>query len=151
MNNALITLGTIVNNKFVYIPLLAMAAAQLIKLIYYFILEHRLNFKLLFSTGNMPSSHSSLVAALATAVGLQSGFDSAIFGIAFAFASIVMYDAAGIRRAAGKQARILNRMVDDLLVQHHFEGERLKEFMGHTPIEVYIGMALGIAVALFLY
>ena len=141
---------SILANPFVTIPLWAMFLAQLLKIFYYGIKEKKLNFKLLFSTGRMPSSHSAMVSALATSIGLAEGFHSALFGLAFSFAAIVMYDAAGIRRAAGKQARILNRIMDDVMT-HHLEGERLKELVGHTPFEVWAGMIFGILVAVFLY
>jgi uncharacterized protein len=102
-------------------------------------------------TGGMPSSHAASVSALSTAVGLQDGWDSPLFGVAAFVSLVIMYDAAGIRRAAGLQAEILNRMLEDLREHHTFEGERLKELLGHTPIEVVVGAALGIGLAVLLY
>ena len=96
----------------------------------------------------MPSSHSSFVTSLATLVGLERGFNSTDFAIVVVFALIIMYDASGVRRAVGKQATILNQIVDDVHHGKHIEQEKLKELIGHTPIEVWMGAILGIVVAL---
>lgn len=94
----------------------------------------------------MPSSHSSLVTSITTAVGLTEGFGSPLFALAFGVACIIMYDAAGVRFAVGEQAKIINQIVDD--IQHNtFEGDKLKELVGHTPKEVIAGAILGIIVA----
>lgn len=95
----------------------------------------------------MPSSHSAFVAGLTTAVGLVEGFDSTSFAICFVFSMIVMYDAAGLRRAAGKQASILNKLIDELIHTGELKQARLKELLGHTPYEVFAGAFLGILVA----
>lgn len=96
----------------------------------------------------MPSAHSALVSALATGVGQESGWDSNQFAIATLFAVIVMYDAAGVRQAAGKQARILNQIIDELFQEgHKFNEDRLKELLGHTPFQVIVGLFLGISIA----
>jgi len=127
--------------------------AQILKILYVFLREGHLNFKILTSTGGMPSSHSASVMALTTAVGLETGWDSPLFGVTLFFSLIVMYDATGIRRAAGKQAEILNRIIDDLYQGRtiYEEGEKLKELLGHTPVEVIVGAILGIVLALMLY
>jgi len=96
----------------------------------------------------MPSSHSAFASALAVAVGLDMGFESPTFALALGFALIVMYDAAGIRRAAGKQAAVLNQIVDELFHSGRLPEGRLRELLGHTPIEVLVGAALGVAVSL---
>ena len=100
----------------------------------------------------MPSSHSALVGSLATGVGLKSGWDSTEFAVAAVFAGIVMYDAAGVRQAAGKQARILNQLLDEFFQdQKHFNEDRLKELLGHTPVQVFVGLALGIVISLLAF
>lgn len=96
----------------------------------------------------MPSSHSAVVCSLATLVGRYNGFDSALFGIAFILAIVVMYDAAGIRRAAGKQAKLLNKIVETPGLNALQMQERLVEVLGHTPLEVLVGAILGIIVGL---
>ncbi|PSB13258.1 acid phosphatase, partial [filamentous cyanobacterium CCP2] len=106
-------------------------------------------FQTLVTTGGMPSAHSALVTSLAAGVGQTNGWASGEFAIAFVFAIIVMYDAAGVRQAAGKQARILNQIVDELFSGDHakFSEERLKELLGHTPVQVIAGSILGVLVS----
>ena len=108
-----------------------------------------MNLRWLVTMGGMPSSHSATVAGLATAVGLREGVRSTPFAIALAFALVVMYDAAGVRRAAMTQARILNQIVDELFQGHPISETRLRELLGHTPVEVFVGAILGIAIAIF--
>src|SRR5690606_2325711 len=129
----------------------ALVSVQVIKFVSTLVVKRRLDFERLTGTGGMPSSHAASVAALATAVGLEAGWSSPLFGVAAFFSLVVIYDAAGIRRAAGKQARVLNRMIDDLKAHHVIEGERLRELLGHTPMEVFTGTAYGIALALVLH
>jgi len=133
------------------LAVLALVTVQIMKFALTLIVRRRVDFRRLTGTGGMPSSHAASVAALATTVGLQEGFDSPIFGVAAFFSLIVMYDAAGIRQAAGRQARVLNRMIDDLKAHHVIGGERLIELLGHTPLEVMAGTAYGVALALVLY
>ncbi len=144
-------LKEVLSNQHLWISLLAMLIAQVLKIFLYFFQTKKLNLKLLFSTGFMPSSHSSQVAALATTIGMDQGFGSYAFAIAAIFAGIVMYDAAGVRRASGKQAAILNKMMEDYFSKKHVEKNRLKELIGHTPMQVYMGMLLGIIVGLIFY
>lgn len=106
-----------------------------------------IDFRRFVASGGMPSSHTAFVTALATIIGLEQGWDSPLTGIALALALVVMYDAAGVRRAAGKQAQVLNKMIEELYVEGHFHHERLRELIGHSPIEVLGGAILGIAVA----
>ncbi len=126
--------------------------AQTIKLVSALLRERRLNFKQLVQTGGMPSSHSSTMCAMATSVGLISGFDSVDFAIALSITLVVMYDAAGVRQAAGKMAGILNRMTE-AFYQHHPEQipDRLRELLGHTPFEVFVGALFGISIAIILH
>ena len=105
------------------------------------------NLRRFVETGGMPSSHAASVAALSTSVGIQQGFGSVLFGVTMYFSLVVMYDAAGLRRAAGRQAAILNRLIDEHF-RHAEEGtHRLMELLGHTPLEVLIGAILGVASA----
>jgi len=127
---------------------LGAAFAQSLKFIGFTIKNRKINFKSLTTTGGMPSAHSAGVVGLATSAGILSGFDSVIFAIAFGLALIVMYDAAGVRRAAGKIAATLNRVKDELY-KHNTQaaGEKLKELLGHTPKEVFVGAVLGVIFA----
>lgn len=108
----------------------------------------RFNFRWLFDTGGMPSAHSATVGSLATAVGLYYGFVSMPFLITFIFTIITLSDAAGVRRSVGRQASILNKMLDDLYEKGQVPDKRLKELLGHTPIEVFAGTFLGIVMSL---
>lgn len=122
--------------------------AQVFKVVWYLLTHGRINFRIFFHTGGMPSSHSASMTALATSVGLLDGFYSTTFAIATGLAIIVMYDAAGVRQAAGKMAGILNKISDDLYAHHpEYLPERLRELLGHTPMEVIIGGVWGVAVA----
>ncbi len=108
----------------------------------------RWNLRRFVETGGMPSAHSAAVAALSTAVGLQEGFSSAVFGVTLYFSLIVMYDAAGLRRAAGRQAEVLNRLIDRHFRHPQDDTQRLMELLGHTPLEVLVGALLGVLSAL---
>jgi acid phosphatase family membrane protein YuiD len=119
-------------------------AAQVLKVVIELIWRHKLNLRLLTSAGGMPSSHSASVCALATAVAIQTGTGSTLFVVSLLFAIIVMYDAAGVRRAASIQARILNQIIDELFQGHPISETRLRELIGHTPVEVVAGAALGV-------
>lgn len=141
--------GDIVHNWVLLVSFGASLTAQLLKLIVEFAINRKINFRVLTETGGMPSSHSALVTALATGVGQVKGWDSVEFAIATVFAIIVMYDAAGVRQAAGKQARVLNQIVDEMFQENpEFNEDRLKELLGHTPIQVIVGSALGVAISL---
>ena len=141
-------IGNILDNRVLLVALVASVIAQLLKLIIEVIQNRKLSVQVLVTTGGMPSSHSALVTALATGVGQTVGWSSSEFAVATVFAIIVMYDAAGVRQAAGKQARILNQMIDELFNEHpEFNQDRLKELLGHTPFEVIAGFALGITIS----
>ncbi len=129
---------------------LAMTSAQLFKFLAAWLRYRQLDFTRLVGTGGMPSSHSASVTALTVAVGLEAGWTSTLFGAVAFFSLVIMYDATGIRRAAGRQAQILNRMLDELKDYHKLEPVRLKELLGHTPLEVLVGAAYGAVVALML-
>ncbi len=135
-------------NRVFLIPVLSWAFAQTIKVALGVYREHRFNFKWFVGTGGMPSSHAAGVSALATTVGLTRGFTSTVFGITLIFSLIVMFDAQGVRWATGRQAEVLNRIVDDVYARHELKEERLKELLGHTPVEVLAGAFLGALLAI---
>ena len=136
--------------KFLLAPLVAWAIAQAAKVILTSVRQRRLNLRVLAETGGMPSSHAAIVMGMTTAVGKYAGVSSAPFAIALIFSFVVMYDAAGLRRAAGRQAAILNRLVEDLVHMRGMQEQRLRELLGHTPVEVLVGAVLGIVVGLIL-
>ena len=140
-------LPSIFDNKILIAAGIAWFIAQTIKVPLHFIFKREWNFSLLLSAGGMPSSHSALVASAAQATGLQAGYDSAAFAIAAVLAIIVIYDATGIRRQAGKHAAVINAMIQDLASGHPLKEEQLREVLGHTPMEALMGTLLGIAVA----
>lgn len=125
--------------------------AQTIKVILGAFREKRFNFRWFVGTGGMPSSHAAGVSALATSIGVTYGFDSALFGIVLTFTLIVLFDAQGVRLATGRQAEILNKMLDDIYWKKKMDEDKLKELIGHTPIEVWAGVFLGIMVSLLFY
>lgn len=139
--------ATIANNGYEVITCGVLSAffAQVIKFILFTVKSRRINFKIFSTTGGMPSSHSAGVMGLSTMVGILQGYDSVIFAVSLGFSLIIMYDAAGLRRAAGKTAACLNRMMEDFY--HHdlqSVGGKLKELLGHTPLEVFVGAVFGI-------
>jgi acid phosphatase family membrane protein YuiD len=120
--------------------------AQFLKVVLTLIFEKKLNLYRMVGSGGMPSSHSAMVMALSTAVGLRLGFDSILYAVSMAFSLVVMYDASGVRRAVGKQAIIVNTILDDLYEHKPIPHDRLKELVGHTPFEVFAGAVLGIVI-----
>lgn len=128
--------------------LLAWAIAQVTKVVLTSVVQRSLNLRVLAETGGMPSSHAAIVMGLTAAVGRMNGVGSAPFAIALIFSVVVMYDAQGVRRAAGRQAAVLNRLVDDLVSMRGIQEDRLRELLGHTPFEVLVGAALGVGVGL---
>ena len=124
------------------------AIAQLLKFFYFLIIHKKINFKIFTTTGGMPSSHSAGVIALSMTVGYNMGMNSIPFAIALGYAFVVMYDAAGIRRSAGKIAATMNRVMGEFYSHRPSAvGEKLKELLGHTPFEVFMGAILGIVVS----
>jgi acid phosphatase family membrane protein YuiD len=126
---------------------MAWAIAQTIKFVLYSVRDRRVSLRYLTTMGGMPSTHSATVAGLATAVGIREGLRSTSFAVAFLFAIVVMYDAAGVRRAAMAQAKILNQIIDELFQGHPISETRLRELLGHTPFEVLMGALLGVVIA----
>ena len=136
----------ILNNRFIQAGFLAWAIAQALKVILTLIISKKFDSTRMWGSGGMPSSHSSTTCALMMMIGFSEGFNSAVFALAFAFSAIVMYDAAGVRRSTGKNAAVLNRLIDDLYKDGSFHEEHLKELVGHTPIQVLAGALLGILI-----
>jgi len=136
-------MSELLRNTTLTVPLLSWAVAQFLKAVYHLVTQRKLDMRLLISAGGMPSSHSAFVSSLVTAIGLREGLGSSAFAICVVFASVVMYDAAGVRRAASRQASILNRILDELFSGQPLSEERLWELIGHTPIQVVVGAALG--------
>jgi len=135
-------------NKILMTTLSAWIIAQTIKVTIGVVKQKKFDFRWFVGTGGMPSSHAAGASCLASAIGLEYGFDSAYFALAASFALVVMFDAQGVRRAAGKQARILNKITDNIYWQGRIDEGRLRELVGHTPIEVIAGFFLGIIIAL---
>jgi acid phosphatase family membrane protein YuiD len=138
----------LLDNRILVAAFIAWVIAQLSKTIYELIRYRKLRLSHLVSAGGMPSSHSALVTSLATATGRVAGVESAAFAISLVLAAIVMYDAAGVRRAVSIQARILNQMIDEAFQGKPFAEKRLRELIGHTPTQVIVGGLLGVGVAL---
>lgn len=141
-------INDLLSNRTITVPALAWFVAQLIKVINVILIDRKIDFTRFVGSGGMPSSHSSFIVSLATVVGKSQGIGSAEFGIAIAVSLIVMYDAAGIRRAAGKQAKVLNQLIFSHNNKEQFD-EKLKELLGHSPFEVIMGALLGILMGLW--
>ncbi len=138
-------------SKIVLVTTLAWVFAQGFKVLNYYLKHRKINFRLFVGTGGMPSSHSAFVCGLATSIGYEAGFDSPVFFLALGMALVIMSDAAGVRRAAGQQAQILNELVDDFYKNKPIPPAKLKELLGHTPTQVFVGAFVGIAVAIVAY
>lgn len=138
----------LVTNKYLYVPLLLWFCIQVFKVICDLVKTKKFNFKRIMGAGGMPSSHTAVVTSLAMLVGKSEGFDSAMFAVALVFAMVVMYDAAGVRRAAGKQAHLLNKIIETPGLTGVEVQERLVEALGHTPLQVIVGAIIGITVGL---
>lgn len=137
----------IFDNRVLVVALVSWTIAQVAKVVIDISINKKFDLKRFVGSGGMPSSHSAFVMALSTGIGRLQGWDSPLFAIAISYAFVVMYDAAGVRRAAGKQAEIINIIVMDVIEHKGLKEERLKELIGHTPIEVIAGGILGIITA----
>ena len=134
--------------KYIVVPLIVWFAIQNFKWIYEFLRTKKLNFKRIIGAGGMPSSHSAIVTTVTTMIGRFEGIKSPIFAVSLVFSLIVMYDASGVRRAAGKQAKLLNKIVETPGLTGLQVSEKLVEALGHTPIEVIVGAIIGVVVGL---
>ncbi|MBI3616429.1 MAG: divergent PAP2 family protein [Candidatus Omnitrophica bacterium] len=141
-------LGEFLQNRVLIATIVAWVIAQTIKSLLAARRDRRFDFRWFLGTGGMPSSHSAGVSALATGVGLELGFHTPAFAVAAMFALVTMFDAQGVRRAAGRQAMVLNKMINEVYVSGQFKEEHLIELVGHTPIEVVAGSAIGILIAI---
>lgn len=137
-----------IQNKYIYTPFFLWFGIQLFKLIYDLVTTKKFNFKRIMGAGGMPSSHSAVVAGIATLIGKYEGVNSPIFALAFIVAFIVMYDACGVRRAAGKQAELLNKLIETPGLTGVQVSEKLVEVLGHTPVQVIVGALIGVGVGL---
>ncbi len=138
-------------NKILMTTISTWLIAQTIKVVIGVFRLKKFDFRLFIGSGGMPSAHAAGAACLATSIGMECGFDSAYFALAFAFAIVVMFDAQGVRRSTGKQAGILNKIMEDIYWKGKIQELRLRELIGHTPVEVIIGLILGISIALISY
>lgn len=138
-----------IHNPILISALLAWFIAQVLKVFFVFLKHKKLDYTRMVGSGGMPSSHSSLIVAMATSVGKYAGTASIEFGLAVALAAIVMYDAANVRREAGRQAELLNKIVEDFYRENRIDQAKFKELLGHTPVEVAAGAVLGILVGLW--
>ena len=134
--------------KYIVVPFCVWFGIQLFKLIYDLVTTKKFNFKRILQAGGMPSSHSAVVVALTTMIGKAEGITSPLFGVSLIFSFIVMYDAAGVRRAAGKQAKLLNKIVETPGLSGLEVSERLVEVLGHTPVQVFVGAFIGFLVGI---
>jgi len=147
MNSTLNLSSGVLANGPLIAAVVAWCIAQIVKVPLHYMSEHKWDWALLLRAGGMPSSHSALVAGVAHGIGLNEGFASPMFAMAAVLAMIVIYDATGIRRQAGKHAEIINRMITDLTSGHPLKQEELREVLGHTPVEALAGTILGIVTA----
>lgn len=134
-------------NPVLFSALIAWTLAQILKVLIEFIILRKWNWALLFQAGGMPSSHSAMVSATSLSIGMLIGFDTGVFALSAVLAMIVIYDATGIRRQAGKQAVLINNMIDEITKGKIPPQDRLKEVLGHTPGEAIMGTLLGLVIA----
>ena len=137
-----------IQNKYIYIPFFLWFGIQLFKLIYDLITTKKFNFKRIMGAGGMPSSHSAVVVGITTLIGKNQGVDTPLFALSFIVAFIVMYDACGVRRAAGKQAALLNKLVETPGLTGVQVSEKLVEVLGHSPVQVIVGALIGFGVGM---
>lgn len=134
--------------RYLIVPILVWVGIQTFKVIWDLIVTNKFNFKRILGAGGMPSSHSAVAMSIATMIGKKEGIQSPIFALSIVFAFVVMYDAAGVRRAAGKQAKLLNKLVETPGLTNVEVQEKLVEVLGHTPVQVFVGAIIGVIVGL---
>lgn len=134
--------------KYIIIPFLVWFSIQLFKVICDVIKTKKFELKRIMGAGGMPSSHSAVVTVLATLIGKNEGFNTAIFGFSVIFACVVMYDAMGVRREAGNHAKIINKIIDEPTMSNVKTSEKFDEVLGHTPVQVLIGAIIGILIGI---
>ncbi len=143
-------MAALFSNQFVWIPVLAWAVAQLLKVLTDSWKRHRFSIRSIGLSGGMPSSHTAMTVCLTTTLARRLGTGSPIFAAAAILTVVVVYDATGVRRAAGQQGLILNQMIEDLRSNLGLRYERVRELFGHTPFEVLAGVLLGFAIGMAL-
>ncbi len=134
--------------RYILVPFLTWFFIQVFKVIWDLVTTKKFNFKRIMGAGGMPSSHSAVVIALATMIGRSQGVNSPMFAMAIVFACVVMYDAAGVRREAGKQAHLLNEIINTPGLSNVEVKEKLVEALGHTPVQVFAGAIIGFIVGM---
>lgn len=139
----------IITNRAFITPVLSWFVAQCIKFLHHYAKTRKFDFKKFIDSGGMPSSHTAFTVSLATIMGIHNGFSSDIFALSAIFSLVVMADATGVRRSAGKQAEVLNKLVNSS--EHVQLDKELKELLGHTPVEVFAGAALGIIMGILIH
>ena len=137
----------LVINKPLVAWFIACCTAQSIKIARGVLRNHRFDFRWLLGTGGMPSTHAAGVAALSMSIGMQLGFNSSLFAVSFVFTIITLFDAQGVRWWSGRQAQVLNKMLEDIYFKRRIQEGRIKELLGHTPLEVFGGVGVGLAAA----
>ena len=137
-----------IQNKYIYVPVLLWFFIQLYKVIHDLITTKKFNFKRILGAGGMPSSHSGIVVSLTTLIGKYEGVNTSIFALSLIMACVVMYDACGVRRAAGKQAKVLNKIIETPGLTGGQVYEKLVEALGHTPVQVFVGAFIGVVVGM---
>ena len=139
-----------ITNKYIYVPMILWFFIQVFKVVHDLYKTKKFNFRRILGAGGMPSSHSAVVVSISTLIGKNYGVDSAIFALSLIFALVVMYDACGVRRAAGKQAKLLNEIVNTPGLSSIEVKGKLQEALGHTPVQVFVGALIGIIAGLVL-
>ena len=141
-------INEVFNNGILWSSILACFLAQALKIAFHYLINKELDFTRIIGSGGMPSSHSAFVCCLSAGIGLECGFNSVLFAISTVFSIIIMYDASGVRKAVGEQAKILNRIQKKLENREHNIDADLKELIGHTNLEVFAGALLGIIIGI---
>ena len=141
-------MAILIQFRYIIVPIFVWVSIQTFKVIWDLVVTHKFNFKRILGAGGMPSSHSAVAISLATMIGKNEGLTSPIFALAVVFAFVVMYDAAGVRRAAGKQAKLLNKLIETPGLTDVEVHEKLVEVLGHTPVQVFVGALIGLVVGL---
>ncbi|MBF0386227.1 MAG: divergent PAP2 family protein [Candidatus Omnitrophica bacterium] len=139
------------HNRILWVTVLVWITGQGIKIVTNLLSGRRFNFRWLIRTGGMPSSHAAGVTALSVCCGMEYGFHSGMFALAAIFAMVTMFDAQGVRRSAGEQAEVLNKVIDDMYWHKKVDVGRIREFVGHSPIQVLAGLILGLGMAVLLF
>lgn len=145
------SLSELFQNRVLLSTLLGWVMAQTLKVLLAARQKHRFDVRWFLGTGGMPSAHSAGVSALAMSIGFQMGFHTAVFAVSLMFALVTMFDAQGVRRSTGRQAISLNRIIDDIYLRRPVSPDRVKELLGHTPVEVFVGAAVGCGISILMY